>query len=420
MMKWLTISILALLSWSSFARADYGGQPDDGKNFLVAAGIVNHTTIGRTPPGAAGPMQLYCPDETVVAGNVGVYVIWYSDPGHPWTVQTKNIIRGFITSLATSTYWTNFQQYGNSCMPPVQYATGFTLLGECDDPENEGASFTCGNLSTLTAVINANLTPNGCALPSESNLTTVYLVLPSSINIVCTDCGGCHATVDGVNAAMAIQGTSNDAGPTHYCPLGLSSIYNDITGFPGVDCQVTILTHEIIDMITDAEGQAGWSTQPGDFHTNLNEVAEVCEGQSSLAGYTTAVDGGAATWSTVYDGGAEGGGAYSYASDTAWQLSGVCSAFYVPPISNTCRTSADCVQTQNWVNSCRNFQCTIPTCEDGLLDGDESDVDCGGSCMEYENAPSSATSVVGFCRTNRKCRSPNDCASGICTSGVCN
>ena len=46
-----------------------------------------------------------------------------------------------------------------------------------------------------------------------------------------------------------------------------------------------------------------------------------------------------------------------------------------------------------------------PTCTDGMTNGSESDVDCGGSCPRCENT--------------RSCTSQDDCRSALCVSGVC-
>jgi hypothetical protein len=46
-----------------------------------------------------------------------------------------------------------------------------------------------------------------------------------------------------------------------------------------------------------------------------------------------------------------------------------------------------------------------PTCSDGIKNGSESDVDCGGSCPR--------------CANGRTCLSRNDCASGLCSGGTC-
>jgi hypothetical protein len=46
-----------------------------------------------------------------------------------------------------------------------------------------------------------------------------------------------------------------------------------------------------------------------------------------------------------------------------------------------------------------------PTCADGILNQDETDVDCGGECSP--------------CFAGSGCQLPEDCESGLCESGVC-
>ncbi|WP_156040407.1 hypothetical protein [Chondromyces apiculatus] len=46
------------------------------------------------------------------------------------------------------------------------------------------------------------------------------------------------------------------------------------------------------------------------------------------------------------------------------------------------------------------------TCTDGVLSGDESDVDCGGSCATR-------------CATGRACQVPEDCRGGACEASLC-
>lgn len=55
-------------------------------------------------------------------------------------------------------------------------------------------------------------------------------------------------------------------------------------------------------------------------------------------------------------------------------------------------------------DGCTN-SCEIDTCNDGVLNGDESDVDCGGSC--------------GGCEEGDVCNSDSDCLSDVCTGGYC-
>lgn len=47
----------------------------------------------------------------------------------------------------------------------------------------------------------------------------------------------------------------------------------------------------------------------------------------------------------------------------------------------------------------------VASCSDGDLNGNETDVDCGGSCPG--------------CGTGDDCNTASDCASGVCTSGTC-
>ena len=55
---------------------------------------------------------------------------------------------------------------------------------------------------------------------------------------------------------------------------------------------------------------------------------------------------------------------------------------------------------------CTGGACAAPTSSDGVKNGDETDLDCGGS---------SAPKCVG----GKACKIPNDCASGACNNNVC-
>ena len=68
---------------------------------------------------------------------------------------------------------------------------------------------------------------------------------------------------------------------------------------------------------------------------------------------------------------------------------------------NSCIGSTDCIS-----GVCTSDICQAPTCADGVLNGDESDLDCGGSCP-------------GKCADGNGCTGSTDCISGVCTSDVC-
>ncbi len=64
-----------------------------------------------------------------------------------------------------------------------------------------------------------------------------------------------------------------------------------------------------------------------------------------------------------------------------------------------CYQGSDCVE-----GVCQNHICASPGCVDFVKNGDETDIDCGGSC-----AP---------CGIGAFCNGPSDCVSGIC-NGTC-
>ena len=66
-----------------------------------------------------------------------------------------------------------------------------------------------------------------------------------------------------------------------------------------------------------------------------------------------------------------------------------------------CAVAQDCRST-----FCLAGTCTEPTCRDEIRNADESDVDCGGACG-------------ASCDDGRTCRAPMDCQSGVCVDSVC-
>lgn len=67
-----------------------------------------------------------------------------------------------------------------------------------------------------------------------------------------------------------------------------------------------------------------------------------------------------------------------------------------------CRDDSDCVS-----GSCDNesLQCLAAACDDGVLNGLESDVDCGAACVP--------------CVNGKRCGAEADCQSGLCLNGFC-
>ena len=74
----------------------------------------------------------------------------------------------------------------------------------------------------------------------------------------------------------------------------------------------------------------------------------------------------------------------------------------------TCQAKAN--GTGCSTGTCQGGSCTItvapaPTCGDGVKNGSETGVDCGGSCPR--------------CSTGQACLSRNDCSGAVCSAGTC-
>ncbi len=67
----------------------------------------------------------------------------------------------------------------------------------------------------------------------------------------------------------------------------------------------------------------------------------------------------------------------------------------------TCGGSSDCASL-----SCVSKKCAAPACDDGVKNGGEADVDCGGGCAKK-------------CDVDASCKLNTDCATGLCTTGHC-
>ena len=85
--------------------------------------------------------------------------------------------------------------------------------------------------------------------------------------------------------------------------------------------------------------------------------------------------------------------------------------------SQLCSTSSDCASGHCQVPSgaCWNgypLRCVAASCFNGVKDGAETDIDCGGSAY--------GPSFCGIgCAAGKMCNQPCDCASGVCNGNVC-
>ncbi|HVY47846.1 MAG TPA: lamin tail domain-containing protein [Minicystis sp.] len=79
--------------------------------------------------------------------------------------------------------------------------------------------------------------------------------------------------------------------------------------------------------------------------------------------------------------------------------------------AKVCDAAGDCVECVDG-SDCpshvcsANHTCPAATCSDGVQNGDESDIDCGGSCAKK-------------CAPNLHCMTGADCQLGACSNGLC-
>jgi hypothetical protein len=72
-----------------------------------------------------------------------------------------------------------------------------------------------------------------------------------------------------------------------------------------------------------------------------------------------------------------------------------------------CATAKACLVASDCINKvCTLNVCAAATCSDGVQNGNETDVDCGGG-------------TCAACANGRVCRISSDCSSKVCSGGVC-
>lgn len=77
-----------------------------------------------------------------------------------------------------------------------------------------------------------------------------------------------------------------------------------------------------------------------------------------------------------------------------------------------CTTGQRCALAADCASAvCTQGVCRAPACTDGVRNGVETDIDCGG--------PTGGAQSCGRCTAGRACTQGADCASGVCNSGRC-
>ena len=106
-------------------------------------------------------------------------------------------------------------------------------------------------------------------------------------------------------------------------------------------------------------------------------------------------------------------------NETGIDCGGLCLPSKQCPIGSRCESKIDCISSVCISNICQgktvicsvkylNLSIVAPTCDDGIKNADETDMDCGGSCLPTKR-----------CKEALKCVNPADCISGVCRSSIC-
>lgn len=89
--------------------------------------------------------------------------------------------------------------------------------------------------------------------------------------------------------------------------------------------------------------------------------------------------------------------------ETGSDCGGTCTPCDTVPDNQTCETGGDCPSLV-----CTSYLCMPAACDDGIQNGNETGVDCGDTCNPCEAAPMGPACDIG-----------GDCASFICVQNVC-
>ena len=81
-----------------------------------------------------------------------------------------------------------------------------------------------------------------------------------------------------------------------------------------------------------------------------------------------------------------------------------------PPIASVVSAKEKCVKVIILVCNIQNVSLYViaPTCDDRVMNANETDMDCGGWCAPKRK-----------CENLRSCHNSSDCISGVCEGKIC-
>jgi hypothetical protein len=403
---WMSSIVLAALALGAGCGRS---EPDVGPSGAVArvSAPLLITPSLKTAP-LTGPMRQSAALEyhggRVITNTPKVYYIWYGD----WSndMATVSLLETFAQTLGGSSWYAINTTYANSCGQAVNGAV--TFAGHIFDAGSQ-----TNNISNLPAIVTNALTTG--ALPTDPD--AVYFVLTAA-NVTegnfCKAYCGYHSNekVNGVQVHYAFVGNARTQCPPLCIVSGLTP--NE----PAADGMASMIAHELSESVTDPDIDA-WRNfiHNANGTTTVEENGDEC-GAWFVPTYTTASGAPANLHLGTKDylvqenriNGPNGMCANALTSANATCVNNVLDGAETDvdcggacpgcTVGKRCATSLDCAG--NW---CSNGTCVNASCANQVKDGIESDVDCGELCPG--------------CAVGKACTYDSDCQTHHCVSGRC-
>jgi hypothetical protein len=289
-----------------------------------------------------------------VATNAPVlYYIWYGD----WSQDQAavDLLENLGQTIGGSSYYALNTTFANSCGKSVPNAVIF--WGHVFDP----GSMSNDIGDNTPAIVENAILSNGLPLDPDG----IYVVLGASDVTEALFCHpGCgyhyYMSVSGVRIRYAFIGNARTRCPSSCIPPLVPSFPNE----PWADGMATTLAHELSEAATD-----GWNDAWREDEDDKLENGDMCTGQ-----FGTTYHAASGATANIHLGNSD------YLLQTLW-LNG---------------PDGYCANALTTANA---------TCANGVLDGSETDVDCGGSCPA--------------CNLGQRCSISKDCGNSWCSAGVC-
>jgi hypothetical protein len=407
--RWMVVLGVLFLSLSACGLSPEGrqqGSPSGTMSSIV--GVVSRLQDNPAPVTGRAPLTgnpRFAVDSSpmsykgghIAANPLNLYYIFYGD----WSQETPtfNLLVTFAQNIGTSQYYAINNPYTNSCNQNVVRSVNFAAM--FFDGGSQGNHIT----DTRQIVSNAMTSP---AFPADPNGLYFVLAAPNvTEGSFCSVYCGYHGFMDvnGVRIQYSFVGN-----PRTQCPMGCADSGVTFPNELGADAMANVMAHELAETATDGWLDA-WRDADG------NETGDKCNFMFGNT-YTTANGGSANTnlggkdflLQTLWLPGVNGMCTNALTPGTATCTDGVlngeetdvdCGGFCPACAQGQhCAVSSDCAYS--WCNA---GVCSPANCTNGVKDGIETDVDCGELCPG--------------CAVGRACTYDSDCQSKVCAGGTC-